>query len=57
MVITGFISMNPALGILVGFGCYSIIYLLRLTSGKKSELNWFMFVSLIVMIIYFALNI
>lgn len=57
MVIVGFMCMNPALGLLLGFGTYTIINIFRLLSGKKSELNWFMCVSLIIMIIYFALNI
>lgn len=56
MVIIGFMCMNPALGLLLGFGTYTIINILRLLSGKKAELNWFMYFSLIVMFIYFALN-
>jgi AGZA family xanthine/uracil permease-like MFS transporter len=57
MVIMGFMCMNPALGLLLGFGTYTIINIFKLLSGKKTELNWFMYVSLIIMIIYFALNI
>lgn len=57
MVIMGFMCMNPALGLLLGFGTYTIINIFKLLSGKKTELNWFMYVSLIIMIIYFVLNI
>ncbi len=56
MILATIISMNPAEGLLLGFGAYTIIGIFKLMSGKKSELNWFMYLSLVIMILYYALR-
>lgn len=56
MILATIISMNPAEGLLLGFGTYTIINIFKLISGRKAELNWFMYLSLIVMIFYYVLK-